>query len=82
MGTREESLPYPGHYEPDKTLSGKPEVGEVFFENDATVVQEMKWKDNGEVVARIERKLVGDKLNVTFKCDDIVATEVYSRIQS
>lgn len=82
MGTREETLPYPGHYEPAKTLSGKPEVGDVFFEKDETVVQEMKWKDSGEVVARIERKVVGDKLNVTFKCEDIVATEVYSRIMS
>jgi len=80
MGAREETLPYPGHYEPARTLSGKPEVGDVFFETDQTVVQEMKWKDSGEVVARIERKVVGEKLNVTFKCEDIVATEVYAKI--
>ena len=81
MGTREEALPYPGHYEPAKTLSGRPEVGDVFFENDS-VIQEMKWKDSGEVVARIERTIVGEKLHVTFKCDDIVANEVYTKIPS
>ena len=81
MGTRSETLPYPGYYEPSKTLSGKPEVGEVFFEGEA-VIQEMKWKESGEVVARIERSVVDEKLLVTFKCDDIVANEVYVRIPS
>ena len=80
MGTREETLPFPGHYEPSKTLSGKAEVGDVFFEADETVVQEMRLKDSGELMARIERKVVDDKLNVTFKCQDVVASEVYARV--
>ena len=79
LGVREETLPFPGYYEPAKSLSGRPEVGDVFFENEL-MVQEMKWKDGGGLVARIERSIVGEKLHVTLKCEDIVAREVYNRI--
>ena len=82
LGTRVHELPFPGHYEPAKTLSGKPEVGDVFFEKDGAVVQEMKYKDTGNLVARIERRVMGEKLHVTFKCEDIVANEVYRKISS
>ena len=82
LGSRTETLPYPGSFEPSRTLSGKPEVSEVFFDDDGAVIQEMKSKDSGELVARIERNVVGDKLHVTFKCGDIVANEIYGKVSS
>ena len=76
MGTREETLPFPGSYEPAKTLSGKPEVGCVSFEEDC-VVQEMSCKETGGVLARIERRVLDGKLVVTLISGDVTASEVY-----
>ena len=86
LGGREETLPFPGTFEPARTMSGKPEVGEIFFESSGgggdvpLMVQEMKWKDTGDLVARIERRVAGDELHVTFKCKDVVAKEVYNKV--
>jgi len=79
MGVREETLPFPGSYEPATTLSGMPEMGEVYFEENDCVIQEMKCKETGRVLARVERKLVDGKLHVTLTCGDVVAHEIYTR---
>jgi len=76
LGTREEVLPFPGTYEPAKTLSGKPELGVISFEGDC-VVQEMKCKETEQVLARIERRVVDGKLDVTLISGDVVGREVY-----
>ena len=80
MGVREETLPFPGSYEPARTLSGKPEVGVVYFEGSDCVVQEMKCKETGDVLARIERRVIEGKLYVTLTCGDVIAHEVYSKM--
>lgn len=79
LGIREEILPCPGKYDPTKTLSGKPEVGEISLGNDC-LLQEMKCKQTENVFARIERRVVNEKLMVNLTSGDIVATEVYHRI--
>lgn len=89
MGLRQESLPCPGSYEPAKTLSGIPEIGELRLDGEK-LVQEMKMKGDceaggstwigGDVVAKIERQVIGEKLHVTMTCKNIVGKEVYKRL--
>ena len=67
---------------PEKTLSGKPEYGTITETSCRKVIQEMRFKENDNVAAVIEREVRDNKLNVKLKCKDIICNEVYKRKDS
>ena len=70
-------IPTTGEFTPEKTLSGKPEIGCLMETSGRKVIQEMRFKETDEVAALIEHQVIDSKLHVWLKCKDIVCEEVY-----
>lgn len=64
---------------PEGTLSGKPEIGQIFETSGRTIIQEMRFQEDNSVAAVIEHRVIDNKLHVQLKCKDIICNEVYSR---
>ena len=64
---------------PDKTLSGKAEYGRVTETSGRKVLQEMRFQEDNEIAALIERQVIDGKMIVTLRCKDIVCQEIYKK---
>ena len=62
---------------PDRTLSGRKEIGRIFETSGRKVIQEMRFENEDTPIATIERHVEDDKMFVTMKCKDIISKEVY-----
>ena len=73
-------MPINEEFIPDKTLSGRKEIGRIFETSGRKVVQEMRYENEDSPIATIERHVVDDKMYVNLKCKDITSQEVYKKI--
>lgn len=64
---------------PEKTLSGKKEIGRVFETSGRKVIQEMRLEEDNSIIATIERQVIDNKLHVKLNCKDITCEEVYKK---
>lgn len=72
-------MPVDKDFIPERTLSGKKEIGRVFETSGRKVIQEMRFENEETPVATIERQVIDNKMFVKLKCKDIVSEEVYTR---
>ena len=70
-----------GEFVPEKTLSGKPEVGRLFETSGRKVIQEMRYQSDDSVAAVMEHQVIDGKLHVKLKCENVVCNEIYNRIK-
>ena len=71
------NMPTEGEFCPQKTLSGKQEIGRIFETSSGNMVQEMRYNDSGEMAAVIKHKVEDGKLIVDMQCKDIICRSVY-----
>lgn len=74
-------MPVDQDFVPEKTLSGRNEVGRIFETSGRKVIQEMRYENEDKPIATIERHVIDDKMYVNLKCKDISSKEVYTRIK-
>ena len=72
-------MPVNEDFFPEKTLSGKKEIGKIFETSGRKVIQEMRYENEETPIASIERHVVDDKMYVNLKCKDILCQEIYSK---
>merc|ERR1711976_162517 len=72
-------MPTEGEYCPNKTLSGKPEIGRIFETSGGNMIQEMRYADSGDIAAVVKHKVEDNKLVIDMQCNDIISRTVYTR---